>query len=87
MLIKSKLSDEWADSQIDVDGQKGCLRALASLKQKYTHLKLILSIGGGGAASKPFPDISSSRSGRETFAKSAKKLIESFSFDGVDGMS
>ena len=46
-----------------------------------------MSIGGGGEASKPFAAIASSRSSREVFAKSARHLIDSFAFDGVDGTS
>ncbi|KZF25999.1 glycoside hydrolase family 18 protein [Xylona heveae TC161] len=78
------LSDEWADSGIEVDGQLGCLRAFASLKRKHSQLKLILSIGGGNQGSDGFAQAASSPSGRAQFATSARTLINQFGFDGID---
>ncbi|KAI9776126.1 MAG: hypothetical protein M1835_005600 [Candelina submexicana] len=78
------LSDEWADSHIEVDGTRGCLRAFALLKQRYSYVKLILSIGGGGAASQYFALVASNQTARHTFAYSARQLIDSYGFDGID---
>ncbi|CAK7222043.1 hypothetical protein SCUCBS95973_004705 [Sporothrix curviconia] len=38
--------DEYADAQIPVDGELGCLNALARVKRDNPHLKTVLSIGG-----------------------------------------
>ncbi|KAI9720405.1 MAG: hypothetical protein M1812_002911 [Candelaria pacifica] len=78
------LSDEWADSQIEVDGTWGCLRALAKLKQENPHVKLILSIGGG-AASQHFAPVANDQTARHRFAHSAMELINAYGFDGIDG--
>ncbi|CBF89775.1 glycoside hydrolase family 18 protein [Aspergillus nidulans FGSC A4] len=78
------LSDEWADTQMPVDGTTGCLRAFAQLKPQYSKLKLILSIGGGGKGSENFAAVARSKSCTETFAQSAKRLVDEFGLDGID---
>ncbi|KAI9835193.1 MAG: hypothetical protein M1819_002563 [Sarea resinae] len=81
---QSQLSDEWADSQIEVDGTHGCLRSFAALKAQHSHLKLILSIGGGGKASEPFAAVASDPAARERFASTARLLVNQFGFNGID---
>lgn len=81
------LSDEWADDQIDVDGTKGCLRSFAALKQKYSILRLVLSVGGGGAGSEPFAAAASTDETRERFASTAKALVNKYNLDGIDSAS
>lgn len=81
------LSDEWADSQMEVDGTQGCLRSFADLKKKYSVLRVVLSVGGGGAASEPFPAAASTDETRERFAHTAKELVTSYGLDGIDGKS
>ncbi|KAK7520096.1 class V chitinase-like protein [Phyllosticta citriasiana] len=78
------LSDEWADDQIDVDGTKGCLRSFAALKQKYSILRVVLSVGGGGAGSEPFAAAASTDETRERFAATAKALVNKYNLDGID---
>ncbi len=73
-----------ADSQIEVDGTQGCLRALAWLKHQNPHVKLILSIGGG-AASQYFAQVANDQTARRRFACSAMELINAYGFDGIDG--
>jgi chitinase len=80
-----QLSDEWADTQMPVDGTTGCLRAFAQLKPQYSKLKLILSIGGGGKGSENFAAVARSKSCTETFAQSARRLVDEFGLDGIDG--
>lgn len=77
------LSDVWADKQIPVDGTTGCMDSFHCLKKRHHHLKLILSIGGGGA-SQNFPFMASNTTTRENFARSAKSLIDASGFDGID---
>lgn len=76
--------DEWADNDKEVDGVKGCLAALANLKRDNSHIKTLLSIGGG-ASSKEFPKLAQSASARKTFAREARKFCDKHHFDGIDG--
>ncbi|KAI9759637.1 MAG: Vacuolar protein sorting-associated protein 53 [Chaenotheca gracillima] len=79
-----QLSDLWADVQIPVDGQCGCLLALVSFKQQYPHLKIILSIGGGGPGSQNMSIVAASRTARQNFAVSALDLVTNYGLDGID---
>jgi len=83
LLTFLQLSDEWADAQMPVDGATGCLGAFMRLKGQHDYLKLILSIGGGGA-SQNFATVASSALSRDNFARSAKALVEASGFDGID---
>ncbi|KAH0544461.1 hypothetical protein FGG08_001358 [Glutinoglossum americanum] len=78
------LSDEWADTQIGVDGTQGCLRSLALLKQQNRYLKLILSVGGGGTGSQHFAEVAAEPMTRETFSRTARDLVVRFQLDGLD---
>jgi len=85
-----QLSDEWADAQIDVPGlgdvpaAKGCLNSFAELKKKYTRLRVVLSVGGGGKGSEPFAAVARDPAARERFAQSAFGLVQQFGIDGID---
>lgn len=79
-----QLSDEWADSQIDVDGAKGCLNAFAALKRKYSVLRVILSVGGGGKGSETFAEAARTPASRERFAQTARDLVMQYNLDGID---
>ena len=83
MLTRLKLSDEWADTQMDVDGVKGCLGSFMVLKQQHPHLKVVLSIGGG-AASQNFAAVASSPIARDHFARTASNLVHASGLDGLD---
>ncbi|KAG0133164.1 glycoside hydrolase [Tuber indicum] len=78
------LSDEWADSQIDVDGTKGCLRSFQNLKAKHSHLKVVLSVGGGGKGSDNFAAVAANPASRERFAHTARELVNEYGLDGID---
>jgi chitinase len=80
----SQLSDEWADGQIEVDGAHGCLRAFAALKRQYQHLKVILSVGGGGKGSEPFAAVAANPQTRGQFALTARELVAAYGIDGID---
>lgn len=79
------MSDEWADTQMPVDGAEGCLRAFAQLKQQYSKMRVILSVGGGGKGSDNFAAVANSRSRLDTFVRTARELVDQFGIDGIDG--
>ncbi len=79
----SQYLDEYADTKIAVDGQAGCLAALAKLKETNPHLKTVLSVGGG-AGSKEFPVFTAKADGLTNFARSAKEWVIKHSMDGID---
>ncbi|KAL7267346.1 hypothetical protein RUND412_010073 [Rhizina undulata] len=79
------LSDPWADSQIPLeDGTTGCLRSFQKLKNKHTHLKVILSIGGGGKGSDNFASTARDHEKRERFARTAREFVVEYGLDGID---
>lgn len=67
-----------------VDGTEGCLRAFTQLKQQYSEMKVILSVGGGGKGSENFAKVSRNPPAVEVFVKSARALVDQFSLDGID---
>lgn len=69
---------------MEVDGEKGALRSFAALKRRYHILKLVLSIGGGGKGSEPFAAVAANPTARETFAKSARAIVDQYGLDGID---
>lgn len=75
--------DEWADVQKEVDGATGCLAALSDLKQEYTHLKTLVSVGGG-TASAEFPVLAADETARWTFARAIRQFCDTHNLDGVD---
>lgn len=81
-----QLGDEWADTQMLVDGERdGCLGSFSRLKASHSHLKLILSIGGG-AGSENFASVASDSTAVRRFVKSAKYLVMAHNLDGIDSM-
>ncbi|KAF2202873.1 chitinase 1 precursor [Delitschia confertaspora ATCC 74209] len=77
-------SDEWADTQIEVDGTAGCLNSFAAIKKKYQRLRVVLSIGGGGKGSETFAEVAKHRASRERFAQTAKEWVQKYGLDGID---
>ena len=71
---------------MEVDGERGCLRALAASKvpESNRHVKILVSIGGGDTASSPFASVAANPQSRETFAKSARALVDKYGLDGID---
>ncbi|GAO47590.1 chitinase [Saitoella complicata NRRL Y-17804] len=79
------LSDEGADVQMNVDGADGgCLGSFQRLKQQYPHLKVILSLGGGGEGSSPFAAVCRNTSMVQNLVRSARELVDRWSLDGID---
>lgn len=56
------------------------------LKQKFSHLQVVLSIGGGNSA-ETFPIVASNAVLRDNFGRSARGLVEASGLDGIDGMA
>ena len=85
-----QFSDEYADTEIDINGDgsvKGCLNDLRALKTQYPKLKTVLSVGGGGEGSAPFPAVASNGIVRSSFAQSARQIVDAFGLDGIDSKS
>ncbi|KFY22107.1 hypothetical protein V493_06844 [Pseudogymnoascus sp. VKM F-4281 (FW-2241)] len=77
------LSDELADGTMEVDGVNGCLGSFMVLKNKYPHLKVLLSIGGVDS-SQSFRILSETAARRDNFARSANLLVREARLDGID---
>lgn len=82
-------SDEWADRQIEYEGDiqadkhmHGNLHQFLQLKKKHRHLKTLLSIGGW-TYSNNFSGMNRGAK-RQTFIDSAVKLLADCGFDGLD---
>lgn len=78
------LSDEYADAEMDIDGAKGCLSNLKTVKVHNPHIKTLLSIGGGGNGSAPLPTVAGSAEARSRFAWTARELLDIYELDGID---
>ncbi|KAI1456727.1 glycoside hydrolase family 18 protein [Annulohypoxylon moriforme] len=78
-----KYLDEYADLTKPVDGETGCLRALAKLKQQKPTLKTLISVGGGSGSAE-FPAVAADPALRSTFANACKQFVDEYRLDGVD---
>lgn len=87
--LKVRLGDRWADVEQEFPGDspaapfKGNLGQLRKLKQRFPHLKTILSVGGWTWSGK-FSDMALSEARRAAFADSVVDLLVRYGFDGVD---
>ncbi|KAK2035199.1 family 18 glycosyl hydrolase [Colletotrichum zoysiae] len=78
-----KLTDDWADTQIPVDGTKGCLSALANLKASAPHIRTLISVGGGSGSAE-FPALAANPAARARFAQEIKAFCDKHQLNGVD---
>lgn len=77
------LSDSWADTELSVNGKKGCLGLWMSLKKEHRHLKVVMSVGGWGT-SNAFQETVKSEKKLQNFVESVTHLVLTYKFDGVD---
>jgi chitinase len=62
----------------------GLFNQITLLKQKYPHLRFIMSVGGW-TDSGPFYEMAATEAGRQTFARSCAEFLKRFpQFDGID---
>lgn len=59
------------------------IKKLVTLKKKYPHLKILLSLGGWGGC-KDCSESFSSAEGRNTFALSVRDMLNKYNADGID---
>jgi len=78
------LSDPWADAEMPIDGVKGCLNTFRNIRRENLHLKVILSVGGGGKGSENFASVAADPAKRNMFASSARELVVEYALDGID---
>lgn len=81
-----QVGDQYADTQLPVDGTFGGLNAFGKLKADNKHLKLLLSVGGAGSGSNNFAAVARNEGARKVFAHTAKKLVTEYGLDGIDSM-
>ncbi|TYP73965.1 glycosyl hydrolase family 18 protein [Paenibacillus methanolicus] len=87
--LKVVPSDPYADIQkrfpneLTTDPFYGNFNQLLKLKQKYPHLKTLISVGGWGGSAQ-FSNAALNETNREIFAASAVQFIVQYGFDGID---
>jgi chitinase len=83
LRINLQILDEYGDVTKKVDGESGCLLALAKLKRQHPHIKTLISVGGG-SGSAAFPAVAAFRETREAFARDVRLFCDRYEFNGVD---
>ena len=69
------------DGVVSISGLTKISEVLQARKQG---VRVVLCIGGYGAANKTFSDVALTKEGREKFAQAILDIIETYHFDGVD---
>lgn len=82
------LFDSWADTDYRSDWNTekpywGNFRAFHDLKQKYPHVKTLISIGGW-TLSDTFPSLAANPAARANFARNVVDFCKRYDFNGVD---
>ena len=83
------MGDPWIDAQKSYPGDtwdqplRGNFNQLIKLKQRYPHLKTLISVGGWSWSNR-FSDVAADPALRENFANSAVDFLRKYQFDGVD---
>lgn len=81
--MPQQFTDNHADTEIDIDGVKGCINDLSSIKTRYPHIKAILSLGGEGVSA-PFAAVACDGIIRSMFAQNARQIVDAYGLDGID---
>ncbi|PLS09554.1 glycosyl hydrolase family 18 protein [Neobacillus cucumis] len=87
--LKMQVGDSYADTQKEFPGDsatdpfKGNFNQLKKLKQKFPHLKTVISVGGWSWSEK-FSEVALTEASRTAFADSVVKFLLTYGFDGVD---
>ncbi|UJR38435.1 hypothetical protein I4U23_031103 [Adineta vaga] len=83
------LGDSWADVEKAFPGDtwdqplRGNFNQLLKLKQKYPHIRTLISVGGWTWSGK-FSDVALTAGSRSKFARSCVEFVQKYGFDGVD---
>ncbi|CAH0551736.1 unnamed protein product [Brassicogethes aeneus] len=77
-----KALDPWQD--LTENYGKGGYQRITALKNKYSHLKVTLAIGGWNEGSKNYSDLAASAARRGKFVRSAVEFLKKYNFDGLD---
>ena len=85
--MKSKSSDEGADTQVDIHGVRGALNDLKRVKSQRPHIKTLLSVGGGGKGSENFPAVVQQVYSINRLTATAKHFLDTYDLDGIDSES
>lgn len=87
---KIMLGDSYADidkyypgDSWDPESLRGNFHQLIKLKERYPHIKTLISVGGW-TWSWRFPSVAVTESARQKFAKSCAEFVIKYKFDGVD---
>lgn len=78
--VEKPFGDDSWESPADSRGHFGQLR---KMKEKYPHIKTLISVGGWTWSSN-FSDVAATESGRKKFASSAADFVSKYGFDGLD---
>ncbi|CAF1034663.1 unnamed protein product [Didymodactylos carnosus] len=83
------IGDSWADLEKAFPGDtwdqplRGNFNQLSKLKEKWPHIKTLISVGGWTWSGK-FSDVAVDQNARRKFAASCVDFVLSYGFDGVD---
>ncbi|KAF6812807.1 glycosyl hydrolase family 18 [Colletotrichum sojae] len=75
--------DEHADRSAPVDGVEGGLAALNQVKCRRTHIRTLISVGGGSNSTE-FAALAASPQARGRFAHEIRNFVDQNNFNGVD---
>lgn len=75
------------DPSLDLDTGKGFMRQITTLKRRFSHLKVLLSLGGqpyDKERTQKYHAVLESSAARQSLINSAYEMVKSYDFDGID---
>lgn len=73
------------NEELDLDTGKGHYRTITSLRRRFPHLKIILSVGGNRDENRAtYLSLLETSAGRVAFINSAYTMLKTYQFDGLD---